>query len=65
MSAAIHLIGGGVLELQLEAADPREAAEGLRRDRALMGRICADQAGEFAGCEVLVPANRVHMVCWS
>lgn len=65
MRASIHLIGGGVLELQLEAEDLREAADGLRRDRALMGRICADDAGELTGCEVLVPANRVHMVCWS
>ena len=55
---------GGLVELQLDASDLTEVVERLRRDRALVGRLCAEDAEDIVGCEVLVPANRIQVVRW-
>ena len=61
----VHLVGGSVLKLEIEADGPRKAVQRLLRERVLIGCLCADDAGELIGSEVLVPASRVHMVRWS
>ena len=65
MTAVIHMVGGGVVELTLDAVDLADVADRLRVERSLIGRLSDPQAGSLMGSEVLVPANRVQMIRWS
>ena len=61
---SIHMVGGGVVELALEAADLSEVGDGLRRERALLGRLCGEEAEALVGSEVLIPSSRIQMLRW-
>ena len=62
--ATIHLVGGGVLHLDLDGASPLEVAERLRRERALIGRAVTEADGEPLSGEVLIPVGRLQLVRW-
>lgn len=58
---AIHLVGGGKICLELEAADLEDVAHLLATQRHLLGRAPAEgPTGD--SCLALVPANRIQLV---
>ena len=63
--ATVYLLGGGAIEIVLDAPDLADVAERLRRDRTLTGPLCATDAEDARGSEVLIAASRVQMVRWS
>ena len=57
---SIHLVGGGKISLELQAADLEDVAHLLATHRHLIGRSHSE--GHVSNCLALVPASRVQLV---
>ena len=57
----INLLGGGWVQMRLEASDLHEVSEQLRRERNLIGELVTSDADGVLG-RVLIPAQRVVMI---
>jgi hypothetical protein len=58
---SISLLGGGWVQMRLDAHDLHDVSEQLRRERSLIGELLDPEADGDAS-RVLIPAQRVVMV---
>ena len=62
---SLQLVGGGLVEMSVKAADLEKVAELLRRERGVIGRIVSLNGDDAITGRVLVPAYRVALVVQS
>ena len=62
MMLGINMVGGGWVQIQIEADSLSEVSDWLRRDRSLIGQLIPSGAEGLAAGEVLIPAHRIAMV---
>lgn len=61
MIFSLNLIGGGWLQVRLDADDLHEVSEQLRRERSLIGQLITIDS-DCPGSRVLIPVQRIAMV---
>ena len=59
---SVHLWGGEALRLRLAARNLSAIGEGLRQERALLGRMLVEEDGCSTLVGVLVPSGRIQLV---
>lgn len=59
---SVRLWGGETLRLRLAAGDLSAVGEGLRQERALLGRMLVEEDGCSTLVGVLVPSGRIQLV---
>ena len=62
---SVYMVGGGRVDVEIDSREAPSLAEHLRCSRALYGRFSSNaQDEDLVGRSVLIPANRIQMLCW-
>ena len=62
MTFEINMVGGGWIQVRLDASDLDEVADQLRRERGLIGRLISINGDDTVGRRALIPAQRIALI---